>query len=596
MTANRRLPPPVKLRAINGRLPPHALDAEAAVLSACILKPENIDEVAAILRRPDDWYSEANGLIWPVVYELHLAGRPVDLVTIAGVLRDRGQLSRVGGSAYLAQIVDETPNVSHVAQHAEIVAERAVRRRFIAESQRIYAQGYDEVSPDWLQQSIQALSDVAADRKTRGTINTAWEPLPEEWLFTPPAPRDWLLQHPTRKGTPCAPGQGDGLLPLGRAGLLSSEGGAGKTMMLVQLALAVACNIPWLGHFHVAREAAFGRVLLALAEEKPDEIHRRMWSAAELMGLTNDQRRHAARTIQPLALAGKPVALVAPGPDGRTIEETTELRDLRRRLDAIRFRRCLSCRKVSSLETCECGLELPPVIGWSLVVIDPLARWAGADTESDNSAATRFVQAVESLCEAPGLPTVIVAHHSSKDSRKAGEADSRGVTAITDGFRWASTIHNREGKVIFRQTKSNYSIPMTEGLELVRSDGGVLRVQSDDEVAEAEHLREERAAARQSRQEQAIENRVDAAARAILETLQRHNKAGTPIKTRAELIRLVKGGQGPKNTALSRLLADRRIVREGELFVVPSRSTTSVAPQPDPSPEASQGSLFEASQ
>jgi hypothetical protein len=161
-----------------------------------------------------------------------------------------------------------------------------------------------------------------------------------------------------------------------------------------------------------------------------------------------------------LPLAGRPVSLLTPGADGRSVTESAELLALRARLAA----------------------DGP----WSLVALDPLARWAGPDTEADNAAATRLVQAVESLTEVPGNPTVLLAHHSSKAARDEGRANSRGVTALTDGLRWEGTLNAKNGAVFFQQAKSNYSRPMEEPLRLVRGPRGVLRVPTAAEDREAE--------------------------------------------------------------------------------------------------------------
>src|SRR5258708_30430015 len=86
--------PPV----IAGRVPPHDLDAEAAVLSAIMLKRDSLDQVAEILK-PEHFYSEANGRIYDAAVALALEQRPIDVVQIASWLRDRERLPQIGGPA-----------------------------------------------------------------------------------------------------------------------------------------------------------------------------------------------------------------------------------------------------------------------------------------------------------------------------------------------------------------------------------------------------------------------------------------------------------------------------------------------------------------
>jgi len=147
---------------VAGRVPPHDLDAEAAVLSAILLKRDSLDQVAEILKS-EHFYSEANGRIYEAAVELASNSQPIDLVTVASWLRDRERLQQIGGPGYLAQIVDATPAVAHVAAHARTVREKWRLRRVIAECQRIGAEGYGDVGDaqqfiDGAEQSIYELA------------------------------------------------------------------------------------------------------------------------------------------------------------------------------------------------------------------------------------------------------------------------------------------------------------------------------------------------------------------------------------------------------------------------------------------------------
>ena len=157
--------PPREPPVIAGRVPPHDLDAEAAVLSAIMLKRDSLDQVAEILK-PEHFYSEANGRIYEGAVALALAGQPIDSVQIASWLRDREKLAQIGGIAYLAQIVDATPAVAHVGAHARTVREKWRLRRLISECQRISAEGYGDVGQvqdfiDGAEQSVYQLARTA---------------------------------------------------------------------------------------------------------------------------------------------------------------------------------------------------------------------------------------------------------------------------------------------------------------------------------------------------------------------------------------------------------------------------------------------------
>ena len=65
------------------------------------------------------------------------------------------------------------------------------------------------------------------------------------------------------------------MLPMGKVGFFVGEGGIGKSWALTQLAIAVATGEPWLGQFSVPEESQ-GAVLMVMAEEDQDEMHRRL--------------------------------------------------------------------------------------------------------------------------------------------------------------------------------------------------------------------------------------------------------------------------------------------------------------------------------
>ncbi|NUP06336.1 MAG: replicative DNA helicase [Polyangiaceae bacterium] len=147
---------------IAGKVPPHDLDAEAAVLSAILLKQDTLDQVAEILKS-EHFYSEANGKIYEAAIELARQSAPIDIVQIASWLRDRERLAQIGGPAYLAQIVDATPAVAHVGAHARTVREKWRLRRLIAECQRVSAEGYGDVGSvqEFIDGAEQAVYELA---------------------------------------------------------------------------------------------------------------------------------------------------------------------------------------------------------------------------------------------------------------------------------------------------------------------------------------------------------------------------------------------------------------------------------------------------
>jgi replicative DNA helicase len=143
-------------------IPPSDLDAEAAVLSAILLAPESFDRVQELLQ-PEHFYADANRQIYQAMVELQTTGRPTDIVSVSGCLRDRQCLQQIGGTPYLAQLSDATPAVAHIEAHAKVVREKWRVRQLIVTCQRFAAEGYGDYGEvqDFIDHAEQAVFDIA---------------------------------------------------------------------------------------------------------------------------------------------------------------------------------------------------------------------------------------------------------------------------------------------------------------------------------------------------------------------------------------------------------------------------------------------------
>ena len=134
---------PVDATAFAGRVPPHDLSAEKAVLSSLLLDPRAFHEVLAEVKL-DDFYHPAHQLLFAAMSQVHDAGRPVDLITLSEHLTLQKQLDSVGGPVALAEIADYAATAANVTHHARIVRDKAVKRRLIGVATEIVQTGYEE--------------------------------------------------------------------------------------------------------------------------------------------------------------------------------------------------------------------------------------------------------------------------------------------------------------------------------------------------------------------------------------------------------------------------------------------------------------------
>ncbi len=124
------------------KIPPQNLEAEQSILGSILLDNSAINSVLEILSK-SDFYSEAHRKIFSVMIESSEKNEPVDLITLSNALRDRKLLDSVGGTSYLASLVDNVPSAANVANYAKIVKEKAILRGLIGSATEIITSCYE---------------------------------------------------------------------------------------------------------------------------------------------------------------------------------------------------------------------------------------------------------------------------------------------------------------------------------------------------------------------------------------------------------------------------------------------------------------------
>jgi len=124
------------------KLPPQNIEAEQSVLGSILLENSAINRVLEILS-DRDFYNEAHRKIFNIISELSEKSEPIDLITLSNALRDKNILDSVGGTAYLASLVDNVPSAANVANYARIVKEKAILRGLITSATDIIESCYE---------------------------------------------------------------------------------------------------------------------------------------------------------------------------------------------------------------------------------------------------------------------------------------------------------------------------------------------------------------------------------------------------------------------------------------------------------------------
>lgn len=132
------------------RLPPHSLEAEMSLLGSILLEPRMLSDVLAIVRSPDEFYSEAHSAIYKAAIEVFDRFNSGDLVQIVESIKDKGQLELVGGSEYLIKLAESVPSAVNAPHYARIVSEKAKLRKLIDAAGTILYDSFHvgELGPD----------------------------------------------------------------------------------------------------------------------------------------------------------------------------------------------------------------------------------------------------------------------------------------------------------------------------------------------------------------------------------------------------------------------------------------------------------------
>ena len=123
-------------------LQPQALDVERAVLGALMNDRDAYAVVCEILS-PESFYEKRNQDIYSAIRDLSLAEKPVDVLTVTDELERQGNLDKVGGAIYLADLSNNIASSANIEYHARIIAHKFLARQLISFASNIETKAFD---------------------------------------------------------------------------------------------------------------------------------------------------------------------------------------------------------------------------------------------------------------------------------------------------------------------------------------------------------------------------------------------------------------------------------------------------------------------
>jgi len=234
----------------------------------------------------------------------------------------------------------------------------------------------------------------------------------------------------------------------GTVGAIISPGGAGKSMIALELSILVATGFDISG-FGQDENRHTGKVAFLAAEDPADAIRHRLHAIGKY--LDPDLRERVHEDVEIEALCGTAIEIMQPE----------------------------SLAMVESFAT-----------NRRLLFLDTLRRFHGLD-ENSSSEMAMLMSVLEGIAKRTSC-TILFLHHASKAAAMGGMGDmqqaSRGSSVLTDNIRWQMYLSvcakaEAEGLEIDESmrkyfvragiSKQNYGLP-TPDIWLRRAEGGVL--------------------------------------------------------------------------------------------------------------------------
>lgn len=282
---------------------------------------------------------------------------------------------------------------------------------------------------------------------------TAWDDCPE-WPDAPyanpdpwfnvsdldgqtPPKREWIVPEWVPKKT---------------VTMLGGDGGTGKSLLALQLAMSVATNTKWVG-----LDVEAGSTVYISAEDDKDELHRRLVSVANGYGLPMSD----VAAMRVLSLAGKDAVLGSFG-------KLDNLMILTQVAERIRIE--IACVKPT------------------LVVLDTLADLFGGN-ENDRAQARQFIGLLRGIAIDFDCAVVLLAHPSKSGMGEGGDGTS-GSTGWNNSVRsrlYLDRVVDSDDLRTVKRMKANYA--SSDGEMAIRwVDGHFVRLIGDNVVADVEKL------------------------------------------------------------------------------------------------------------
>lgn len=226
----------------NPKIMPNNFEAEQSLLGAILIDADVATVVLAELKIGDFYFSAHNAVL-EVMLELQRSGKPIDIVTVVEKLLKKGDLNKVGGTAYLNDLTNLLPSSANYKYYFDIVVQDSMLRKIIGAGNKIIENSYKSEDSDlalsYAEKTIFDLSDTVENKDlihVNETVNSVMHKF-EEILVNPDGAKGLLTHFKNLDDITF------GYLP-GQMIVLAARPGCGKTSFAMNIVSNIALNNP----------------------------------------------------------------------------------------------------------------------------------------------------------------------------------------------------------------------------------------------------------------------------------------------------------------------------------------------------------------
>lgn len=111
---------------------PYSPEMEVSVLGSVLLEGSSVMAIVAHILEPSDFWKPQHRYVWIAMLDLYQRQESIDMMTVAETLKASARLDSVGGTDYLAEVMDSVATTANVKIHTRYIKNRSAQRQLLS--------------------------------------------------------------------------------------------------------------------------------------------------------------------------------------------------------------------------------------------------------------------------------------------------------------------------------------------------------------------------------------------------------------------------------------------------------------------------------